>query len=140
MIWAIVHSQSCFCWLYRASPSLDAKDIINLISVLTIWWCPCVESSLVLWNIHVCVYIYIYINFFLIYSSVSGRLDCFHILAVVNSAAIDIGLKYLFLLVFSFSSIKYPELLDQVVVIFEFLMNLHTVFDSGCNDLHFYKQ
>ena len=31
MIWATVSSQSCFCWLYRASPSLDAKNIINLI-------------------------------------------------------------------------------------------------------------
>ena len=48
MIWATVSSQSCFCWLYRASLSLAAKNIINLISVLTIWWCPCVESSLVL--------------------------------------------------------------------------------------------
>ena len=67
-----------------------------------------------------CEIIYIYVNFFLIHSSVSGRLDCFHILAVVNSAAIDVGLKYLFLLVFSFSSVKYPELLDHVVVIFEF--------------------
>ena len=41
LIWATVSSWSCFCWLYRASPSLDAKNIINLISVLTIWWCPC---------------------------------------------------------------------------------------------------
>ena len=48
MIWATVSSWSCFCWLYRASPSLAAKNIINLISVLAIWWCPCVESSLVL--------------------------------------------------------------------------------------------
>ena len=48
MISATVSSQSCFCWLYRASPSLAAKNIINLISVLTIWWCPCVEFSLVL--------------------------------------------------------------------------------------------
>ena len=47
MIWATVRSQSCFCWLYRASPSLAAKNIINLILVLTIWWCPCVESCLV---------------------------------------------------------------------------------------------
>ena len=31
-------------------PSLAAKNIINLISVLTIWWCSCVESSLVLWK------------------------------------------------------------------------------------------
>ena len=30
-------SGSYFCWLYRASPSLAAKSIINLISVLTIW-------------------------------------------------------------------------------------------------------
>ena len=33
-----------FCWLYRASPSLAGNNIISLILVLTIWWCPCVES------------------------------------------------------------------------------------------------
>ena len=38
MIWATVSSWSCFCWLYRASPSSAAKNIINLISGLTIWW------------------------------------------------------------------------------------------------------
>ena len=48
MIWVTVHSWSYFCWLYRASPSLAAKNIINLISVLPIWSCLCVESSLVL--------------------------------------------------------------------------------------------
>ena len=47
MIWATVSSQSCFCWLYRASPSLAAKNIINLILVLAILWCPCVESCAV---------------------------------------------------------------------------------------------
>ena len=41
-------------WLYRASPSLAAKNIINLISVLAIWWCPRVESSLVLLEEDVC--------------------------------------------------------------------------------------
>ena len=53
-IWATVSSQSCFCWLYRASPSLATKNVINLIPVLTIWWCPCVESSLVLLEESVC--------------------------------------------------------------------------------------
>ena len=48
MIWVTVSSRSCFCWLHRFSPSLAARNIISLISVLTIWWCPCVESSLVL--------------------------------------------------------------------------------------------
>ena len=37
IIWAAVSSQSCFCWMHRASPSSAAKNIINLISVLTIW-------------------------------------------------------------------------------------------------------
>ena len=54
MIWATVSSWSCFCWLYRASPSLTVKNIINLISLLTIWWCPCAESSLVLLEEGVC--------------------------------------------------------------------------------------
>ena len=36
MIWATVSSWSFFCWLYRVFPSLAAKNIINLISVLTI--------------------------------------------------------------------------------------------------------
>ena len=38
MVWATVSSWSYFCWLYRASSSLAANNIINLISVLTIWW------------------------------------------------------------------------------------------------------
>ena len=37
MIWATVSSKSCFYWLYRAFPSLAAKNTINLILVLTIW-------------------------------------------------------------------------------------------------------
>ena len=54
MIWATVSSRSWFCWLCRASPSSAAQNVINLISVLTIWWCPCVESSLVLLEEGVC--------------------------------------------------------------------------------------
>ena len=53
-IWATVSSMSCFHWLHRASPSSATKNIINLISVLTIWWCPCVKSSLVLLDQGVC--------------------------------------------------------------------------------------
>ena len=48
MIWATVSSWSCFCWQYRASPPLAAKNIISLILVLAIRWCPCVDSSLLL--------------------------------------------------------------------------------------------
>ena len=48
MVWATVSYQSWFCWLYRAFLSLGAKNIINLISALTIWWCPYVELSFLL--------------------------------------------------------------------------------------------
>ena len=54
MIWATVTSRSCFCWLYRISPSLAEKNIINLVLVLAIWWGTCVESSLVLLEEGVC--------------------------------------------------------------------------------------
>ena len=54
IIYATVSSWSCFCWLYRASPSLAAKNIINLFSALTIWWCTCVKSFLVLFGKVVC--------------------------------------------------------------------------------------
>ena len=54
MFWVTLSSRSCFCWLYRASSSSAAKNVINLILVLTIWLCPCVESPLVLLEKGVC--------------------------------------------------------------------------------------
>ena len=54
MISAIVSFRSCFCWLYRAFSSSASKNTINLISVLTICWCLCVESSLELLEKCVC--------------------------------------------------------------------------------------
>ena len=77
------HSQlpSCFCWLYRASPSLAAKNIINLISVLTIWWRPCVESSLVLLEKGVCydqcVLLAKLLAFALLHSVLQGQICCY---------------------------------------------------------------
>ena len=50
MIWAIVSSWYCFCWLYRASPSLATNNIINLILVLTISWYPWLSLLLCCWK------------------------------------------------------------------------------------------
>ena len=48
MIWAIVSSQSCFCWRYRASPSLAVMNIISLILVLDhLVMCICTVFSCV---------------------------------------------------------------------------------------------
>ena len=73
MTWATVSFQSCFCQLYRTSLSLASKNIINLILVLTIWWCPCVESSLVLLEECVCQFA----NTFSLQNSVSLCLALF---------------------------------------------------------------
>ena len=94
MIWATVSSWSCFCWLYRASPSSAEKNIINLILILTICWCPCVVFSCVvrrwcsLWPVHslgktllafalfnsifqgqICALLQVFLDFLLLHSS-----------------------------------------------------------------------
>ena len=45
---------------------------------------------------------------FFIHLSVDGHLSCFHVLEIVNNAAVNIGYMYLSKLVFLFSSAIYP--------------------------------
>ena len=62
----------------------------------------------------------VYIYIFFIHSSVDGHLGCFHILASINNAGVNIKVRVYFQVSFSFFSDIYPEveLLDHMVALF----------------------
>ena len=80
-------------------------------------------------------------DIFFIHSAVDGHLGFVHVLAVINSASVNIGVHVSFSIVVSWGHMPSSGISGSYdSSIFSFLKNFHTVLHSDCMNLQPYQQ
>ena len=99
------------------------------------------HSFLWLSNIPLCICHNVFIH-----SSVDGHLGCFHVLATVNSTAMNNGIHVSYSVLLSSGYMPRSGIagsyggFEESPHCVSFFWNLHTVFHSGCISLHSHQQ
>lgn len=139
---SIVFLESTYKWYHTVFVFPCLTYFSNHILQVCPFCCKWQNSSLfkdwIVFHRGVCVCVCVH-HIILIHSSVDEYLHCFYILAIINSATVNIGVHIPFWISVFMDMYPEVELLGHIVVVL-FLRTLLTVFHSDCTSLHSYQQ